>query len=138
MYIIYILLNFLLIIISVGITIASMDQHFIQMNDIEGIIIFSLVSLLFGIIFLILLIRNYGFLFMLVLTNALIQIITYSLSFALSNQSQEGVMLYWFLYSFPVIILILIMTLIILIVERKKINKFLYKLFNMDEGSVRN
>jgi len=131
-------LNFLLIIISVGITIASMDQHFIQMNDIEGIIIFSLVSLLFGIIFLILLIRNYGFLFMLVLTNALIQIITYSLSFALSNQSQEGVMLYWFLYSFPVIILILIMTLIILIVERKKINKFLYKLFNMDEGSVRN
>jgi len=131
-------LNFLLIIISVGITIASMDQHFIQMNDIEGIIIFSLVSLLFGIIFLILLIRNYGFLFMLVLTNALIQIITYSLSFVLSNQSQEGVMLYWFLYIFPVIILILIMTLIILIVERKKINKFLYKLFNMDEGSVRN
>jgi len=129
MYIFYILLNFLLTIISVFATILFLNQPFIQMSDIKGIIISSFSSLLFSIIFLILLIKNYRFLFLLVLTNSLVQIITYILSFTLSNQNQEGAMLYWFLFSFPVIILIIIMTLIIVIIERKRINKFVYKLF---------
>lgn len=97
-------------------------QHFLKIDyvyssDISGIIYFAIASFLITIILIIAFFKYFKYLFSLIVCIPFIIIIAYLLSFESSNQGYDMDMFVWVIFSLPIIIAIIIMSVIIIIVK---------------------
>ena len=115
----YIIFNLIFSFLSGFLAFNFLKSNYIFPSDIGGIIIISIFSLMYVLSIILFYFLNQKYIPILLKVHPIFLLFLYLLSYQFCNHGYDGILIPWFVYSLPIMILILIHSLIIIIIGKK-------------------